>query len=449
MKYWNIYTTWVKRNCASSDAVKDLAYWRDNLFAGTLIYLMPFCLIALITGLYWIFVPGRYILAAVDLLTVTGMVVVAFIPGINQVVRKTIFICCIYFFSCAILYYVGLSGPGLVYLQGSCILSILIFPAGFRFWPAWLNTFICFLFGIAIVLDLIPLRLAHNHLLGEWMAVSSNLIFLSFLSAALIPRLFNGLQETLDKEKQLREELHIQQNSLQQALNMLQQKNNELEQFAYVASHDLKEPLRMVTSFMGLLKTKYDKVLDEKAHTYIDFAVDGGKRMQKMIDDLLELSRTAHRDTVKESVSLGDILNEVKQNIFRLIEESGAEIIVNTELPVLAVYRADITRLLQNLLSNAIKFRQKEINPVIRMNAIEKKREWLFSIEDNGIGISKEKFENVFEIFTRLHSHDTYEGTGIGLAVCKKVVEQHGGRIWVEAEEDKGSIFYFEIPKSK
>ncbi|MEP7142655.1 MAG: ATP-binding protein [Ferruginibacter sp.] len=164
-----------------------------------------------------------------------------------------------------------------------------------------------------------------------------------------------------------------------------------------------------------------------------------------MIDDLLELSRTANRNELLVPVNLNDIFSEVKQNIFKLIEESNAEIIVKKELPVLAVYRSDISRLLQNLLCNAIKFREKEISPVIIVDAEKKEYEWLFSIQDNGIGIEQGKFEKIFEIFTRLHSQQTFEGTGIGLAVCKKVVEHHGGRIWVESKDRKGSIFYFTI----
>jgi signal transduction histidine kinase len=448
MKWWMTYIVAVNRNCGSSEANgKGLSFWRNNLFSGTIIYLLPFCLIALLPSLYWIFVIRQYILAVVDILTVLAMIVVAFVPGMSLVMRKIIFISCVYTFSCIILYYVGLSGPGLIYLLASSIFAILIFPTAYPFWPACINACICLLFGIAVWLDVIPWPQQSDHSVGAWMAVSSNLIFLSFLSCALIPRLFRGLQETILKEKLLKEEVNKQQQSLQQAMVMLQQKNNELEQFAYVASHDLKEPLRMVISFMGLLKEQYGPELDEKANTYIGYALDGGKRMQKMIADLLELSRTAHHNAVKEWVNLGVILVEVKQNIFQLIEESKAEIIIKADLPLLAVYRVDITRLLQNLLSNAIKFRKKETNPVIHFDTTEKEEGWLFSIQDNGIGIKKEKFEKIFEIFTRLHSQETYEGTGIGLAVCKKVVEHHGGKIWVESEEGNGSTFHFIIQK--
>jgi light-regulated signal transduction histidine kinase (bacteriophytochrome) len=265
--------------------------------------------------------------------------------------------------------------------------------------------------------------------------------------ATLLARVFNGLQGTIIKEKQLKDELAGQQQSLRNTLSLLEQKNDELEQFAYVISHDLKEPVRMVVSFMGLLKRNYGSQMDEKAHTYINFAIDGGIRMQNMIGDLLDLSRTSPQNVIKEMVNLNDSLKEAKQNIFGLIEESSAEIIVQTQLPILPAYRVDIIRLLQNMLSNAIKFRKKGISPVILLNATDKGSQWLLSIEDNGIGIENDKFEKIFEIFSRLHAHTDYEGTGIGLSVCKKVVEHHGGKIWLESEEGKGSNFYFTINK--
>jgi signal transduction histidine kinase len=448
MKFWQKYVSLINRNCASSsNDLKDLSYWRDSLFAGTIIFVLPSCLIALVPSLYMIVIIGKPVMAIADIITIILLLLIAFMQGISISVRKIIFISCVYILSCFLLYFLGIHGSGLLYLFASCIFSILIFPTIHTYWSALLNTFICVAFGIAKFLQVVPWPQDRDNSLGAWIAVSTNLIFLCFMSTGLLTRVFSGLQETIDKEKKLKEELNRQQQSLQQALNMLQQKNEELEQFAFVASHDLKEPVRMVTSFMGLLKSKYGGQLDEKAHSYMDFAINGGIRMQRMISDLLELSRTARQDAVKEFIDLNDILQEAKQNIFKLIEENHAEIIIKNRLPIIASNRADITRLLQNLLSNAIRFRKKEITPVIRFNVIEKEKEWLFSMEDNGIGIEPEKFEKVFEIFARLHSHEEYEGTGIGLAVCKKVVEHHGGKIWVESEEGKGSNFYFTINK--
>ena len=427
--------------------VKDLSYWRNNVFAGAVIYLLPFCLIALLPGLYLSFATGQYILGGVDILAMSGILIVAFVGQISLLLRKLIFMSILYVLSVALLYYLGLDGPGLVYLLAACVFSVLIFRTTYKFWPAWLNTAICILFAILISYDLEPWFRSKGHSISEWIVVSSNLVFLSFLCTALIPRLFNGLQSTLEKEQQLKTELNEKQGALQHALDKLQQKNTELEQFAYVASHDLKEPLRMVTNFMGLLKNKYGAQLDEKAHTYIDFAVDGGKRMQKMIADLLELSRSARETGDKELVDLNAVLEEVKQNIFKLIDDNRAEIIVETQLPLLSVYRIDLVRLLQNLLSNAIKFRKKELNPVVSISATEAPAAWLFRIEDNGIGIENGQHEKIFDVFTRLHSQASYEGTGIGLAICKKIVERNGGEIRVTSVEDQGSVFYFTIIK--
>jgi signal transduction histidine kinase len=447
VKLWKIYTRKINHNCKGYGTEQNVDYWRNNLFAWTIIYLLPFCLIALLPGIYFSFLIGKYMLGLVDILTATSILMVAFLPHISLRVRKVLFISLLTFLSCALLVFLGLSGPGLLYLLATCIFSLLIFPTTYTYWSAWVITFICLVFTIDIFLHLFPWQKPDANAVGEWIAVSSNLVFLCFLLTVLIPRLFRGMQKTLDKEKRLKDALSRQQGALQQALDQVQQKNNELEQFAYVASHDLQEPLRMITSFMGMLKNKYGGQLDEKAHTYINFAVDGGKRMQKMIGDLLELSRTGRGDAAKEMVALGDILTEVKQNIFKLIDEANATINVETVLPVLPIYRGDISRLFQNLLGNAIKFRIKDIDPVITISSLEQSDNWLISVKDNGIGIEKDKTKKIFEVFSRLHTQATYDGSGIGLAICKKVAEQHGGNIWVTSIEGKGSTFYITIQK--
>ncbi|MDN3654079.1 ATP-binding protein [Ferruginibacter paludis] len=220
----------------------------------------------------------------------------------------------------------------------------------------------------------------------------------------------------------------------------------EMELFVYAASHDLQEPLRMITSFMDLLKKNYGEQLDEKANTYINFATDGGKRMQKLVAGLLDLSRTNTANKEKTLTSLDDTLKEVLQNISTLLKERKAEIIISTPLPVLEVYAEDMGRLFQNLLSNAIKFSNANVPPIVKIAAVEQDKGWLFSIQDNGIGMKAADIEKIFEIFARLHSQSDYQGSGIGLSICKKVVERHGGRIWATSEEGKGSVFYFTIP---
>lgn len=228
----------------------------------------------------------------------------------------------------------------------------------------------------------------------------------------------------------------------------LKEVNSNLEQFTYVASHDLKEPLRMITAFMELLKKKYGESLDEKANSYINFAIDGGFRMHNMINDLLEFSRTGDNTAAKKAANLETIVNEVKMILAKQIEDTDAKILLNSTLPVIKVNKSELSRVFQNLLSNAIKFCKKGQSPVIQINSMEMEHDWLFTIEDNGIGIDSEKFGTVFEVFTRLHLRSEYEGTGIGLAICKKIIERHGGKIWITSEKFVGSIFHFTLPKS-
>ena len=223
--------------------------------------------------------------------------------------------------------------------------------------------------------------------------------------------------------------------------------NVELEQFAYVASHDLQEPLRMVTSFTQLLEKRYKNKLDRDADEFIGFIVDGALRMQSMINDLLQYSRIGTRGKPFIVTDFESILNQALINLKVTIEENNA-IITHDPLPTLMADPSQMTQVFQNLLSNAIKFRSKEM-PRVHVSAQKKEKKWIFSLRDNGIGIAPEFFEKLFILFQRLHSKSEYPGTGIGLAVCKKIVERHGGKIWVESETGKGSTFYFTIPVSQ
>jgi len=228
----------------------------------------------------------------------------------------------------------------------------------------------------------------------------------------------------------------------------LERSNEELEQFAFVASHDLQEPLRMISSFMDLLKRKYGDQLDEKGHQYIHFATDGAKRMKQIILDLLEYSRASRPTEGKENVNLNDVLLDFKQLRRKLILEKKASI-QYSDLPVFYTYKASITQILHCLLDNALKYSFPNRAPILEISVIEREQEWEFSIKDNGIGIDNHFFEKIFLIFQRLHNKDEYDGTGIGLSVVKRHVEYLGGRIWLTSELEKGSVFYFIIPKKQ
>jgi len=248
----------------------------------------------------------------------------------------------------------------------------------------------------------------------------------------------------ITKRKKMEEELIRSQDNLRELVDKLEVSNRELEQFAYVASHDLQEPLRMVASFTQLLEKRYKGKLDEDADEYIGFIVEGAHRMKDLIDDLLVFSRFNTQANEFELFDMDTALNSVLSYLQPYMNENHAQITYDP-LPSIMGDSSQIQQVLQNLLTNAIKFHGDE-PPKIHISAEESGDEWTFGVSDNGIGIDSEHQEQIFEVFKRLHTREEYEGTGIGLSICKKIVERHGGRIWVESKPGKGSTFYFTIP---
>jgi PAS domain S-box-containing protein len=225
----------------------------------------------------------------------------------------------------------------------------------------------------------------------------------------------------------------------------IRRSNAELEQFSYAISHDLQEPLRMVSSYMTLIERRYVGKLDADADDYIHFAVDGAKRMSRMISDLLEYSRVQRKGMSMEDVGLEDIFADAVLNLQVAIEDSCA-VIRHDKLPTVRGDHAQLLRLFQNMLGNALKYRKPEIPPQISVSATQNGEFWIISVSDNGIGIAPSDFGRLFKVFQRLHTREQYEGNGIGLALCKRIVERHGGRIWLESEPDIGSTFFFTLP---
>lgn len=231
---------------------------------------------------------------------------------------------------------------------------------------------------------------------------------------------------------------------LEEKTKALARSNAELERFAYIASHDLQEPLRMVASYTQLLERRYKDKLDEDANEFIAFAVDGASRMQIMINGLLTYSRINRMGGEFELLELESVLEKALVKLRVPIEKSGASI-KHDPLPKITADSAQMTQLFLNLISNAIKFSHNEEKPEIHISAEKGETEWLFSVKDNGIGLNKEYFERVFHIFHRPHG-TKYPGAGIGLSISERIIDRHGGRIWVESELGEGSAFYFTIP---
>jgi signal transduction histidine kinase len=246
------------------------------------------------------------------------------------------------------------------------------------------------------------------------------------------------------REKYERTLRHKAETDLAKKVDELARSNADLEQFAYVASHDLQEPLRMVAAYTQLLSERYHGKLDETADKFIGYASEGATRMQVLIQDLLAFSRVGRKESVPVSVDCNVVMEDVRQSLAPAIEESGAVIHCAT-LPSVWADRTQMVQLFQNLIGNAIKFRKQQ-PPEISVAAEKQDEHWLFRVSDNGIGIAPEYAENVFVVFQRLHARTEYPGNGIGLAICKKIVERCGGKIWVESQPGCGARFQFTLP---
>jgi len=246
-----------------------------------------------------------------------------------------------------------------------------------------------------------------------------------------------------DLDRQLIERERAEEN-LHQATANLERSNTELQQFAYIASHDLNEPLRMITSYLQLLEERSKDKLDSQAREFIGFALDGAHRMQALITDLLAYSRVEAKGTAFEEIDCEQVFETALQNLRVAVDENKATV-EHQRLPKVRGDRVQLTQVFQNLVGNALKFHGAAA-PRIHVGANRHNGEWIFSVRDNGIGINPKDFQRIFVIFQRLHARQEYSGTGMGLAICKRIVERHGGRIWVESGPQKGSTFFFTLP---
>jgi signal transduction histidine kinase len=258
-----------------------------------------------------------------------------------------------------------------------------------------------------------------------------------------LARLPEAVRRALEENHQHALRRQAEEN-LARKVEELARSNADLEQFAYVASHDLQEPLRMVAAYTQLLSERYVGKLDENADKFLGYASEGALRMQVLIQDLLAFSRVGRSGTPGAKVDCNAVMQDVLKTLGPAVEESGA-IVTCSELPVVWGERTQIAQVLQNLIGNAIKFRGTE-PPRISVQAEKEESHWLFRVADNGIGIPAESVDNIFVVFQRLHGRTEYAGNGIGLAICKKIVERYGGRIWVESQVGGGSTFKFTLP---
>jgi signal transduction histidine kinase len=447
---WKKYQQHIINTCLN-DGHRPLCvdYWRDRFFAYTLSYILPLSLLALLPGIMVSFQTELYELIVFDIVVIILLVTISHVPRISILWRKIIFSYVVYVLGIVLTALLGLSGPGLMFLLAISVFMIIIFPQKLVFLSTLLNVLICLVFAVFLHLRWIELDTGPDtdHIAAQaWLAISVNLVLLSAIFALLIPRLFTGLQESLNSQAELAEALKQEKAKLQTTLKEVGQKNEELEQFAYVASHDLQEPLRMVSSFMKLLHDKYHSQLDEKAQKYIHFAVDGATRMKQMINDLLAYSRAGRWEKKMETIDMVGLLEEITQELSLKIDETQAVLAYEGLCP-LQGYKTPLKQVLANLIINALHYQPSGNLPRIIIRQEERTHDWEFCVEDNGIGIDPTKLEEIFVVFKRLHSKEEYTGTGIGLSISKKMVELMGGTISVKSEPGKGSTFCFTLLK--
>jgi PAS domain S-box-containing protein len=255
-----------------------------------------------------------------------------------------------------------------------------------------------------------------------------------------------GIKEDVTYRKEAEERIAAANAQLNEQARQLQRSNAELEQFAYVASHDLRQPLRAVTNYLTLIERCLGDAMDEEIREFMGFATGGAKRMDALIRDLLEYSRIGRKERPFEPVPLAAAVADCLLDLEVAIDEAKARVTVAEGLPAVRGDRVELTRLFQNLIGNAVKYRAPDREPVVEVGWRAEGGEWLVCVRDNGIGIAPGDFERAFGVFQRLVTREQYEGTGIGLAVCKKIVEHHGGRIWITSAPGEGSVFHIALP---
>jgi len=295
--------------------------------------------------------------------------------------------------------------------------------------------------GFIWLLGLMGLRLAHGRIRAREQALQEHRMNLEHTVQERTVQLTTA-NEHLARENRVRLQAEEQ---LRESLLELARSNQELQQFAYVASHDLQEPLRMVASYTELLARRYEGELDDKADMYMAYAVDGARRMQELINDLLEYSRVGTRGGDFETTDAAEVVTEVLRDLKVLLKDNQAKVVIG-DLPTVRADRSQLAQVFQNLITNGLKFRGEE-PPVVEVTAREEDDRWEFTVADNGIGIDPQHYDRIFIIFQRLHVRSEYAGSGIGLSIVKKIVERHGGTVLVESNEPTGTRFRFSIAK--
>ncbi|SMG15890.1 His Kinase A (phospho-acceptor) domain-containing protein [Marivirga sericea] len=445
MKYWGEYKTRLAETIlGQQEAIQNLSYYRNQLFYFIVLYTLAFSPLAIVPGIIASYLTGFVNLLILNILTFVVLLLLAFFSPIKLRTRKLIFISTLFIIAWTLLYNLQLEGPGLIYLFSVTIVSCLILSGKIAYRLIFVNSVLLTILGLNIEFQWLKLTITEGQSTTTWFGIVVNLIFLSIIIVACFEVIFRKLEKIIVQQRRLNAIVNQDNQKILDAQNVLMEKNEELNQFAHTIAHDLKEPLRSMQAFAHLTISKYRTALPEKGQEFLTYIQTSSERMAALLDSLLDYAQIG-KGKEKSVFSVRKLVEELEKDLSQLIRENDATIKYNG-LPQIMGYEIEFKLLLQNLLANAIKFKKNNEDIEVKIKANEKDDSWEFLVTDNGIGIEERHQEKIFTIFHRLH-RDKFPGTGLGLANCKKIVEIHGGKIWVESLANQGSTFYFTISK--
>ncbi|WP_375578000.1 ATP-binding protein [Marivirga tractuosa] len=446
MKYWGEYKIRLAKTIlGQNEAIQNLSYYRNQLFFYLILYTLAFSPLAILPGIIASYLTGFIYLLILNIITFLVLIFLAFIKPLQIAIRKMIFVSLLFIIAWVLLFNLKLEGPGLMYLFSVTIVTCLIHSAKFAYVLIFINSVLLGLLGLNIELQWFTLSLTENQSTTTWFGIVVNLIFLSIIIVACFEIIFKKLEKIIIQQRQLNEIVNQDNLKMLDTQKVLKEKNEELNQFAHTIAHDLKEPLRSMQAFASLTVSKYKEAIPEKGQEFLGHIQTSSERMALLLDSLLEYAQLG-KGKEKSVFSVKELVKELEKDLSQLIKENDARIHYNG-LPQITGYEIEFKQLLQNLIANAIKFKRDEEKVEVKIKSKETDDHWEFLVADNGIGIDSKHQKKIFTIFHRLHKNK-FPGTGLGLANCKKIVEIHGGNIWVDSIPEKGSTFYFTISKN-
>lgn len=432
----------LKRVLTDQNKFSTLEYLRLVIFYKSVIYILPFAFFVLIPGIYYSLKSGENYIAIFDIVTYLSIVSLVFLNQIPVNIKKIIFTAMLYHLSFQLFFRSENITIGILYWLITNISVVLLYSKRTSLIIGLLNTIILILIGILIKYKEFHIISYENDELTEWVITALNMQFLNIMVSILIDHILTKLQQAIFVQIDTRK-------NLENSVLMLQNKNDELEHMTYVASHDLQEPLRMVTSFLAQLDKKYKDQLDKRGKQYIHFAMDGANKMRDVMLEVLAFSKIGMNESEQEHVNIKELVEEVIWMNRKLIQENNSQLIID-QLPIIYGHKILLRTLFTNLISNAVKYKSNARISIIKVTYQKENGMHIFKISDNGIGIPTEKMEQIFLLFNRGdYKNNQVQGSGIGLAICKKIILLMNGEIHVESKIHEGSTFYLKFPEEK